>query len=139
LPAQPEQFLALDADLVQAGESLTAAVSRDKGGVTTMADKDTTLRGGTPVASQQELIEFCQQASRAWVARAQSEVALWSELAAKLAATRSVPEAVQAYSECVSHQMKMSTEDAQRLFQDFQQITGKIAKSLGGGWHSGST
>jgi hypothetical protein len=97
----------------------------------------------TPVPSQQELLEFFQQAGRAWLDRAQSEAALWSELATKLTTTRTVPEAFQAYSACVSEQMRMSAEDAQRLFQDFQKITQTLAKSvgagLGTGWRGGST
>ena len=40
----------------------------------------------------------------------QSEVALWSELATKLTATRSIP-----YSKCVSQWMQMMAEDGQRL------------------------
>jgi hypothetical protein len=42
---------------------------------------------------QKELLEACEQASRAWLARVKSEVDLWSELAAKLARTQSAPEA----------------------------------------------
>jgi hypothetical protein len=49
----------------------------------------------------------------------QSELALWSDLAKKLVATRSVPEALEAYGECVSAQMKMTAEDGQHLFNDW--------------------
>ena len=51
---------------------------------------------------QKELLEAYEQASRAWLARVQSEVALWSELATKLTATRSVPESFEAYTKCVT-------------------------------------
>ena len=40
---------------------------------------------------QKELLEACEQASRAWLARIKSEVDLWSGLATKLAGTRSPP------------------------------------------------
>src|SRR4029453_9118124 len=40
---------------------------------------------------QKELLEACEQASRAWLARVKSEVDLWSELATKLARTQSLP------------------------------------------------
>jgi hypothetical protein len=114
-----------------------------------MAGKDTTSstsdifnigpeRAEAAVALQKELLEAYEQASRAWLARVQSEVALWSELATKLTATRSVPEALAAYSKCVSQRMQMTAEDGQRLFNDCQQITQKITKSLNG-WPSGST
>jgi hypothetical protein len=70
----------------------------------------------------------------------QSEAALWSDLAKKLVATRSVPEALEAYGECLSAQMKMTAEDGQRLFNDWQQVTQKVTKSLGNGngWTGGS-
>lgn len=48
----------------------------------------------------------------------------------KLTATRSVPEAFEAYTKCVTKRMQMTAEDAQRLFNDCQQITQKITKSL---------
>ena len=54
------------------------------------------------VALQKELLEAYEQASRAWLARMQSDVALWSELATKLTVTRSVPEAYEAYTKCVN-------------------------------------
>jgi hypothetical protein len=41
-------------------------------------------RAEVAVALQKELLEAYEQASRAWLARVQSEVALWSELATKL-------------------------------------------------------
>jgi len=86
------------------------------------------------VALQRELLEAYEQTSRAWLARVQSEVALWSELAAKLTATRSVPEALEAYTKCVSKRMQMTAEDGKHLFNDCQQITQKITKSLSNGW-----
>jgi len=43
------------------------------------------------------------------------------------AATRSVPEAMEAYQNCVTEQMHMSAEDGKRLFDDCQKITKKIA------------
>jgi hypothetical protein len=91
-------------------------------------------RAEAAAALQKELMEAYQQASRAWIARVQSEVALWSGLATKLATTRSVPEALEAYTNCVSQQMQMSAEDGQRLLSDCQQITQKITKSLTKGW-----
>jgi hypothetical protein len=59
---------------------------------------------------------------------------LWSELATKLTATRSVPEALEAYTKCVSQRMQMTAEHGQRVFKDCQQITQKITKSLTNGW-----
>ena len=85
------------------------------------------------LALQKELLEAYEQASRDWLARVQSELALWSDLGKKLVSTRSVPEAIEAYGECLSAQMKMTAEDGQHLFNDWQQVTQKVTKSLGNG------
>ena len=52
----------------------------------------------------------------------------------KLTATRSVSQALEAYTKCVSKRMQMTAEDGQRLFNDCQQITQKLTKSLSIGW-----
>jgi hypothetical protein len=84
---------------------------------------------------QKELLETYEQASRAWLDRVRSEVELWSRLGEKLTATRSVPEAMDAYQKCVGERMHMAAEDGKRLFNECQNITQKIAGSLnGGGW-----
>jgi hypothetical protein len=69
---------------------------------------------------QKELLEAYMQ-----VTRMQSEVALWPELATKLTATRSVPEALETCSKYVSKRMQMAAEDGQRLFYEGQQIAQK--------------
>jgi len=86
-------------------------------------------------ALQKELLEAYEKTSLAWLARIQSEVALWSGLATRLTTTRNFPEALQAYSKCVSQQMQMTVEDGKHLFEDCQQITQKISKSLANGNH----
>lgn len=88
---------------------------------------------------QKELLEAYEQASRAWLARVQSEIDLWSRLAAKLPAARSVPEALQAYQECLAQRMQMTAEDGRRLLDDCQKITQKVTHSLSNGWPTGST
>ena len=85
------------------------------------------------MALQKELLESYDQASRAWLARVQSEISLWSDLATKLAATHTVPEALETYSKCVSDRMKMAADDGRRLADDAQQITQKITKLLANG------
>jgi hypothetical protein len=77
--------------------------------------------------------EICEQAKHDWLAHRlraarsfcmamQSDVALWSELATKLTVTRSVPEAYESYTKCVSQRMQMTAQDGQRMFNDCQQI-----------------
>lgn len=112
-----------------------------------MAGKETTesfaAKTGTPffkwgaeqteaaTALQKAILETYEQASHGWLARVQSEVALWSDLASKLAATRSVPEILETYTKCVSQRMQMAADDGRRLVDESQKITQKIAQSLG--------
>ncbi len=91
------------------------------------------------LALQKAILESYEQASRDWLARLQSEVNLWSDLANKLSATHSVPEGLEAYSKCVSQRMQMAADDGRRLVEQSQQITQKIAQSLGTGWVAAST
>ncbi len=91
------------------------------------------------LALQKEILTSYEQASRAWLARVQSEVTLWSDLASKLTATRTVPEALETYTKCVSQRMKMAADDGRLLADEAQQITQKIMKSLGNGWPAAST
>ena len=88
---------------------------------------------------QKELLRAHEEASRAWLARVQSEVALWSDLATKLTATRTVPEALETYSKCISQRMEMAADDGRKLADEAQKITQKITKSLGNGWPTAST
>jgi hypothetical protein len=86
---------------------------------------------------QKELSETYEQASRAWLARVNSEIALWSELATKLSTTHSVPQALDAYQKCVAQRMQMAVEDGQRLFDECQRITQKITQMISNGWSPG--
>ena len=88
---------------------------------------------------QQDVLDAFEQTSRAWLARVQAEVELWSQLAAKLSATHSVPEALGACQESVTRRMQMAADDGKRLSGDCQEIMGKITRSLSHGWPSGST
>ena len=90
-------------------------------------------------ALQKEFFDAYEQSSRAWLARAQSEAALWSDLAAKLASTRSVSDAIEAYTKCVSQQMQMTAEDGQRLVNDCQQFTQRLTKPFSNGGPTAST
>jgi hypothetical protein len=83
-------------------------------------------------AIQKELLEEWQQAGRYWLDRIQSEMALWGELASKLATTCSATEAFDAYTKWIAQQMKMTAEDGQRLLKDFQYMTQKVTQLLRG-------
>jgi hypothetical protein len=83
---------------------------------------------------QKELLEVYEQASRAWLARVKSEAELWSDLAAKLTATRSIPEGLSLYQNCVAQRMQMAAQDGRDLFDECQKITQKLGRSLSNGW-----
>lgn len=82
---------------------------------------------------QQELLDAYQQAGKAWVDRVQSEVKFWSELAGKLAASRSVPEGMETCSESIAHRLQMAAEDGRRLFEDGQKMIAAVTASLTNG------
>ena len=93
--------------------------------------------GEAGTALQMELLDAYQEISRIWLNRVQSEVTLWSEIATKLAATRSVPEALQAYSKCTAQRIHETASNGQALFDDCQQVMQKVCNSLATGWVTG--
>ena len=86
---------------------------------------------------QKELLETYEQASRAWLARVQSEVELWSDLATRLSTTRSLPDALGAYQETVAQRLQMATDDGRHMATECQEIMEKITRSLTKGWPGG--
>jgi len=82
---------------------------------------------------QKTILDSCEQASRAWIDRVQSEISLWSDLANKLSTTKSVPEAFETYTKCMSQRMQMAADDGRKLAEEAQQITQKFAQSLRNG------
>ncbi|QHO75686.1 hypothetical protein ACH79_26720 [Bradyrhizobium sp. CCBAU 051011] len=75
------------------------------------------------VAAQTQQFENLREIGWSCFDRMQSEAALASELAAKLTAVRSIPEAATAYQEWATHRMEMAAEDAKRIFADAQKLT----------------
>jgi hypothetical protein len=88
---------------------------------------------------QKDLLEAYEQASQAWLARVKSELDFWSELAAKLSASKSAPEALETYRDSVTHRMQMAAEDGRRLMEDCQKVTQKLTRSLSNGWPTQSS
>ena len=81
-------------------------------------------------ALQKELLESYGRIGRAWLDRVQSEVTLWSDVSRRLSSTSSPSEAVETYTKLVSQRMQMAAEDAQRLFNESQEIMQKIGRAL---------
>jgi len=96
-------------------------------------------RGEAVLNLQKAILQSYEQSSRAWLERLQSEVSLWSDLASKLSNTKSVPEAIETCTKCASKRMQMAADDGRRLVEDAQQITQRIALSLGNGSSGGGT
>ncbi len=95
------------------------------------------------VNTQKELVEKLQEMNRHWFDRAQAEANLASELASKLTATRSIPDAMAAYQEWASRRFEIMAEDGKHLLADIQKFmeatthllpNGSLIK--GGGGHS---
>jgi hypothetical protein len=88
---------------------------------------------------QKDLLDAYEQASSAWLARVKSEVELWSDLATKLAATPSAPEALEACQKSAAQRMQMAAEDGRRLSEDCQKTMHKVTGLLANGWPKAST
>jgi len=95
------------------------------------------------VNAQTEFVEKLQEMNRQWFDRAQSEANLASELASKLTAARSIPDAMAAYQEWASRRFEMMAEDGKHLLADTQKLTEAATHLLpngslfkGGGGHS---
>ena len=88
---------------------------------------------------QKALLESYELTSRAWLDRMQSEVSLWSDLANKLSGTKTIPEAVEIYTKFGSQRMQLAADDGRRIVDEAQQITRKIARSMGNGLPIAST
>lgn len=85
-----------------------------------------------------ELLDMVHKANRVWLARAQSEVDLASDLASKLTAARSLPDAAMAWQEWASKRMNMFAEDGRRLVAGSQRFMETGAQFFSNGGDSGS-
>ena len=88
---------------------------------------------------QKELLDRCEQASRDWFIRLKSETELWSGLTTKLAETRSIPDAIKLYQDCILQRVEMAKADTQRVSDEWGGIMQKMNRSLANGWSPGST
>ena len=86
---------------------------------------------------QAELLEYLQEANQKWLARMQSEAAMASEFATKLAAARSFPETATVCQEWTNRRIELLAQDGQRLFADTKKMMEAGARVLANG-RSGS-
>jgi predicted phage tail protein len=72
--------------------------------------------------AQQDFMATVEEMNRDWLVRVQSEAQLASELAAKLAAARSMPDAASVYQEWMGQRIAMLAEDSQRMWAKTQKF-----------------
>lgn len=77
-------------------------------------------------SSHAEFVTACERVAHIWKERAEGEAALWTDFKAALAGTRDFDEALQAYTEFACQRMHMATDDMRRLFEEYQDITGRF-------------
>lgn len=82
------------------------------------------------VHMQKQVLDAYEDAGRAWLARVKSEVELWTDLASRLTASRSMPDGVEAYRECLAKRMRMAADDGQRLFEEGQKMISTLTRGL---------
>jgi hypothetical protein len=110
-----------------------------------MANKSEQLSGSPSMLSisdqteamfemQKEVLKAYEEAGRAWIERVKSEVTLWSALAAKLGASRTMPEGFQACQDAFAQHMQMVADDGRHLFEDGQKIVASISRTMSNGW-----
>ena len=88
---------------------------------------------------QTEFFNAVREINEGWFGRANSEIELTSEFFAKLAAARSIPDAMAASQEWANRRMEMLAEDSRHLLSDGQKIMGAGARSASSGWTGGTT
>jgi len=86
---------------------------------------------------QTELLNKLQEANRQWFDRAKSEADLASELASKLSAARSIPEAMAACQKWSTRRFEMMAEDGKHLMEDGQKLFEIGARLFSDGWGKG--
>ena len=70
------------------------------------------------VALQRDLSEICEEVTRAWLARVESEIGLRSEPVAKLTAARSVPDVLAVCAKSALQPIQMTVDDGRRLINE---------------------
>jgi hypothetical protein len=83
---------------------------------------------------QKEVLKAYEEAFRTWIERVKSEVTLWSALAAKLGASRTMPEGFQACQDTFAQHMQMVADNSRHLFEDGQRIVASISRTMSNGW-----
>ena len=90
------------------------------------------------LAMQKELLETCDQASRAWLDRVKSKWICgpsWLPSYRRPAPFRTLG----TYQQCVTQRMQMAAEDGRRMSDEYQRFLQKLTRLLPNGWPTGRT
>jgi predicted phage tail protein len=88
---------------------------------------------------QKEFAKLIEQANADWLARMEQERELASDLAAKLAAAKSLPDAAKAYQDWMGRRMETITKDSQKFFADSQKLVTSMNRFMSTGGKGSST
>jgi hypothetical protein len=86
--------------------------------------------------AQTEQFNNLQETNRQWLDRVQAETNLASEFVSKLAAARSIFDAMTAYQVWGSRRLEMIPEDTKHLLDNTQKCMQMTAQLLANGWQS---
>ena len=87
-----------------------------------MPPTDTTIAP----SSHAEFLVACERLAHIWKERAECEAALWTGFKAKLATTQDFEQALHAYVDFSRRRMQMASNDMRRLFEEYQDVTGRF-------------
>lgn len=82
---------------------------------------------------QKQALEYAAELNQVWTARAQSESKLVTDLMAKLAGARSIPDAASAWQECLQRQIQLNAEDTRRLLEQNRKFMRMSAEAFTNG------
>ncbi len=86
------------------------------------------------VAIQTQQMERMREIGGSWLTRMQSEVSMASELSARLAAARTLPDVASAYQEWITRHMEAAAEDGKRIMAAAQTLAETGAELFSRGW-----
>ncbi len=86
------------------------------------------------ISLQAELFKYLEETNQNWSTRMQSEAAMVSEFATKLASARSFSETAAACQEWTDRHIELLAKDSQHLFADTKKLMEAGAQVLANSW-----
>ena len=84
--------------------------------------------------AQTEILDQVRAVNQQWMERLQYQANLAARVAAQLATSHSIPEAMSIYREWTSQQLEIMANDGKHLLEDTQKLIGASARLLSNGW-----